>query len=127
MYGKLITIIERGMKMDNYRFSDYSVEQLRDLALEFKEKAQRAEQLGNVSEVEINLRKMQVALAYMLNPKDFHAGDVHRLKGDPGHTFKINYINGVFAWGHRINLLGEEYEKEEAIPISLLGEIVEDK
>lgn len=111
--------------MENYRFSDMSVEQLREEALKFKEKAQRAEQLGNISEVAINERKMQVAMAYMLNPKDFHAGDSHRLKGDPGHSFKINYINGVFAWGHRVNVLGEEYEKEEAIPISLLDERIE--
>ncbi|HLS34979.1 MAG TPA: YfhH family protein [Bacillota bacterium] len=110
--------------MSNYRFSDLSVEQLRQEAQKYKEKAQRAEQLGNISEVSINERKMQVALAYMLNPKDFHAGDVHRLKGDPGHKFKINYINGVFAWGHRINLLNETYEEEEAIPISLLDEVV---
>jgi len=38
----------------------------------------------------------------------------------------VNYINGVFAWGHRINLLDEVYEKEEAIPISLLGNTVKE-
>src|SRR5690625_7923119 len=64
---------KRGWKMSNYRFSDLSVEQLRQEAQKYKEKAQRAEQLGNISEVSINERKMQVALAYMLNPKDFHA------------------------------------------------------
>lgn len=106
-----------------YRFSDMSVEQLRKEAAKYKEKAQRAEQLGNVSEVAVNERKMQVAMAYMLNPEDFKADEIYELTGDPGHTFKINYINGVFAWGHRINLLDEYYE-EEAIPISLLGEKV---
>src|SRR5699024_4556558 len=99
----------------------------REEVLKFKEKAQRAEQLGNISEVAINERKMQVALAYMLNPKDFNAGDIHHLKGDPGHRFKINYINGVFAWCHRINRLGEKYEQAEAIPIYLLDQIVEEK
>lgn len=105
-----------------YRFSDLSVEQLREEAAIYKEKAQKAEQLGNMSEVAINERKMQVALAYMLNPEDYHAGDKHQMVGDPGHTFKINYVNGVFAWGHRINVLDEEYKEEEAIPISILGE-----
>lgn len=107
---------------ENYRFSDLSVEQLRTEAAKFKEKALKAEQLGNPSEVAIYERKMQVALAYTLNPDDFKPGDIYEIKGDPGHTFKINYINGVFAWGQRINLLGEIYEEEEALPISLLGE-----
>lgn len=109
----------------DYRYSDYSLEQLREEIGKFKEKALKAEQVGNVSEVAINERKMQVAMAYMLNPDDFQALDVHEMKGDPGHRFKINYINGVFAWGHRINLLDETYDKEEAIPISILGDRVE--
>src|SRR5699024_3579963 len=106
----------------NYRYSDYKIEQLRTEIGKLKEKAQKAELLGNISEVAINERKMQVALAYTLNPDDFKPNEIFELKGDPGHTFKINFINGVFAWGHRINLLDEFYEKEEAIPISLLGD-----
>lgn len=110
--------------MLDYRYSDYSIEQLRQEVGRLKEKAQKAEQLGNISEVAVNERKMQVAMAYMLNPEDFHPDDIHQIAGDPGHTFKINYINGVFAWGHRLNLLNEQYEKEEAVPISVLGEKV---
>lgn len=110
----------------NYRLSDLSVEQLRIEVGKFKEKAQKAEQLGNLSEVAINERKMQVALAYMLNPDDFLPGTTYKLKGDPGHTFIINYLDGIFAWGHRINLLDERY-KEEALPISLLGEAINEK
>ncbi|RDW20869.1 DUF1811 domain-containing protein [Oceanobacillus arenosus] len=105
----------------NYRYSDYSVEQLyREIGV-LKEKAQKAEQLGNVSEVQINERKMQVAMAYTMNPEAFKADEVYELKMEIGYTFKINYINGVFAWGQRINLLGEVYENVEALPISLLG------
>lgn len=113
--------------MRNYRYSDFSVEQLHKEISQLKEKALRAEQLGNISEVAVNERKMQVAMAYLLNPEEYYAGDVHELNGDPGHTFKINYINGVFAWGHRINLLHEVYEEEEALPISLLGDKVTKK
>lgn len=108
----------------DYRYSDYTVEQLRQEIGRLKEKALKAEQVGNISEVAVIERKMQVAMAYMLNPDDYHADDIHQINGDPGHKFKINYINGVFAWGHRINLLDEQYEKEEAIPISLLGDKV---
>lgn len=106
----------------NYRYSDYTIEQLRTEIGKLKEKAQKAEQLGNISEVAINERKMQVAIAYTLNPDAFKADETYELNGDPGHRFKINYINGVFAWGHRVNLLEEIYEKEEAIPISMLGD-----
>ncbi|MFD2628841.1 YfhH family protein [Oceanobacillus kapialis] len=112
---------------NNYRYSDYSIEQLRAEIGKLKEKAQKAEQLGNVSEVAVNERKMQVALAYTLNPQDFEKGRVYTLKTDPGYTFKIHYINGVFAWGNRINLLNEMNEQEEAIPISLLGDLVKEK
>ncbi|WP_067728743.1 YfhH family protein [Oceanobacillus damuensis] len=108
----------------NYRYSDYSIEQLHREIGQLKEKAQKAEQLGNISEVQVNERKMQVALAYTLNPDDFAADEIYQLKMEPGFTFKINYINGVFAWGHRINLLDELYEEEEALPISLLGKKV---
>lgn len=110
----------------NYRYSDLSIEQLRVEIGKLKEQAQKAEQLGNVSEVAVYERKMQVALAYTLNPGDFEADHIYELRTDPGHRFKINYINGVFAWGHRINLLNEIYEKEEAIPISLLGKKIMD-
>lgn len=112
--------------MKNYRYSDYTVEQLREELSKLKEKAMKAEQIGNISEAAINERKMQMLMSYMLNPQDYHSGDVHELHSDPGHTFKINYINGVFAWGHRINLLNETYETEEALPISLLGNKVKD-
>jgi len=110
--------------MNNYRYSDYTIEQLRTEVGKLKEKAQKAEQLGNISEVAIIERKMQLAMAYMLNPGDFEPDNIYEMPSDPGHTFKVNYINGVFAWGHRINLLDEVYENEEAVPISLLGNIV---
>lgn len=109
----------------DYRYSDYTVEQLREEVGKLKEKAQKAEQFGNISEVAINERKMQVAIAYMMNPDEFEAQKTYELRGDPGYKFKINYINGVFAWGHRVNLLDEVHEKEEALPISLLGDKIE--
>jgi len=108
----------------NFRYSDYSVEQLRDEIAKLKEKAQKAEQLGNISEVAVNERKMQVAVAYTMNPEDFEGGAKYELRTEPGFSFKVNYINGVFAWGHRIDLLGKQSEEEEALPISLLGQQV---
>lgn len=107
-------------------YSDYTIEQLRKELGKLKEESQKAEQLGEISRVEILERKIQMVASYMLNPSDFVSGNVHELNGDPGHTFKINFIDGMMAWGHRINLLGETYEKEEALPISLLGGLVKD-
>ncbi|WP_077624355.1 YfhH family protein [Sediminibacillus massiliensis] len=103
------------------RYSEYTVEELRDEVAKLKEKAQKAEQMGNVSEYAIYERKVQMAMAYMLNPEEFNSGEVYEIEEDPGHTFRINYINGVFAWGHRLNLLGQSLEKEEAVPLSVLG------
>lgn len=107
-----------------YRYSDYSVEQLREELGTLKEKALEAERLGKLSQLAINERKMQIVKSYMLNPADYLPNEVYELNGDPGHTFKINYVNGIMAWGQRINLLGEMYEKVEALPISLLGDKV---
>lgn len=113
--------------MMKYLYSDYTVEQLREEVGKLKEKLIKAEQLGEINKAEIYERKMQIASSYLLNPDDFKPNNVHRLNGDPGYTFKINYIDGVMAWGHRINLLGEMREKEEAIPIAMLGDKVTNK
>lgn len=108
------------------RYSDLTIEQLREELGKLKEKVQKAEQLGELHKVAINERKMQIVSSYMLSPDDFKAGDTHQLHGDPGYLFLINDIHGVMAWGYRINLLGEMNEEEEALPISLLGDIVKE-
>ncbi|HLT55680.1 MAG TPA: YfhH family protein [Bacillota bacterium] len=111
----------------NYLYSDLSVQDLYKEIRSLKEKAQKAEQMGNISEVAIYERKMQVAIAYTMNPEDFSPGEIYELKMEPGFRFKIEYINGVFAWGRRINLLNEVYETKEALPISLLGKKVKEE
>lgn len=104
------------------RYSDLTVEQLREQLGKLKEQVQKAEQLGEVQKVVIIERKMQMMASYLLHPEDFKPGIIYELKGDPGYTFIINYVEGVMAWGHRINLLGEQEEKETALPISILEE-----
>jgi|SRR5690625_888199 len=107
-----------------FRYSEYTVEQLREELADLKEKLQTAEQLGEVQKVSIYGRKMQIVASYMINPDEFKPDDIYTINGDPGYSFKINYINGVMAWGHRINLLNEMNEVEEALPIAMLGDIV---
>ncbi|WP_407272356.1 YfhH family protein [Radiobacillus sp. PE A8.2] len=107
------------------RYSEYTVEELREEVAKFKEKAQKAEQMGNINEVAVYQRKVQMAIAYTMNPEEFKKGETYEIEGDPGQTFIIRYINGVFAWGNRVNLLGQKYEDTEAIPISILGKKVQ--
>ncbi|HLS23582.1 MAG TPA: YfhH family protein [Pseudogracilibacillus sp.] len=106
-------------------YSDYTIEQLREELSQLIEKSQKAQQLGEVSKYEIYERKIQIVSSYMMNPDQFMPGEVYRLKGDPGYTFEINKVEGIMAWGHRINLLGQKVEQEEALPIALLEDKVE--
>lgn len=104
------------------RYSEYTQEELRSEIAELTEKAQKAEQLGMVNEFAVHERKIIMARSYMLNPSDFKAGETYEVDGDPGHTFYIEYMNGVFAWGYRQDNQGEKVSsEEEALPISMLG------
>src|SRR5699024_8358122 len=98
-YINIWKAIGRGMKMElnNYRYSDYSVEQLRAEVGKLKEKTLKAEQLGNISEARLYELNIEVGMAYMVSPADFHASDILEINGDPGHRFNIYYINGIFA------------------------------
>ena len=60
---------------------------------------------------------MSISQAYMLNQYDYKTVRMYELKTDPGQYFKVAYLNGVFAWGYRLNGDGAE----EGIPISLLN------
>ncbi|MBM7587098.1 hypothetical protein JOC86_003671 [Bacillus pakistanensis] len=98
------------------RYSELTEYQLKQEIAELKEKARKAEQLGIVNEFAVLERKALMAEAYLLDPNDFSAGEIYGIEGDPGTYFKIDYLNGVFAWGYRLGGDG----KEEALPISLL-------
>lgn len=106
----------------NIRYSDYTVEQLREEMGKVKEEMMKAEQLGEINKVAILERKMQMLGSYLLNPDEIEPGQIYELSGDPGYTFQVNFMEGVMAWGNRINLIGEKEVKETALPISLLGE-----
>ncbi|WP_042356743.1 YfhH family protein [Bacillus rubiinfantis] len=98
------------------RYSDMTEDELWKEISTLLEKARKAEQLGMVNEYAVLERKVQMAKAYLLNPDDFKAGEVYEIDGAPGEYFKIDYLNGVFAWGYRLNGDG----KQEALPISVL-------
>jgi hypothetical protein len=98
------------------RYSELTEFELHQEIAKLNEKARKAEQLGMVNEYAVLERKAIMAKAYLLDPADFKPGDIYEIDGDPGAYFKIDYLNGVFAWGYR--LAGTQ--KEEALPISML-------
>jgi len=98
------------------RYSEMTEHELNQEIATLTEKARKAEQMGMVNEYAVYERKIAMAKAYLLNPNDFKPGEIYEIAGDPGSFFKIRYLNGVFAWGYRLNGDGEE----EALPISLL-------
>jgi hypothetical protein len=90
--------------------------ELRQEIATLQEKARKAEQMGMVNEFAVLERKAIMARAYLLDPAWFKPGQIYEIEGAPGTFFKIDYINGVFAWGYRLNGDG----KDEALPISML-------
>ncbi|WP_046174827.1 YfhH family protein [Domibacillus indicus] len=99
------------------RYSEMSETELKEEIAQLREKARKAEQLGIINEFAVYERRVSMAQAYLINPDDFKPGRLYELKSDPGNYFKIEYLNGVFAWGYRLNGDG----KEEGLPISLLN------
>jgi hypothetical protein len=98
------------------RYSEMTKQELQQEIAALAEKARKAEQMGMVNEYAVYERKIAMAKAYLLNPNDFEPGEIYEIEGDPGEYFKVRYLKGVFAWGHRLKGSGEE----EALPISLL-------
>ncbi len=101
------------------RYSELSEHELRQEIATLQEKARKAEQLGRVNEFAVLERKVLMARAYLISPDSFEPGEIYELEGDPGQYFKIDYLNGVFAWGYRLKGDG----KEEAVPISMLRRV----
>ncbi|PLT31871.1 YfhH family protein [Peribacillus deserti] len=105
--------------MSEKRYSTLTAYELQQEINTLNEKARKAEQMGMVNEYAVLERKAAMAKAYLLNPDDFKPGELYEIEGAPGEYFKIQYLNGVFAWGYR--LTGSNHE--EALPISLLKEV----
>jgi hypothetical protein len=101
------------------RYSAMTEYELRQEIAQLQEKSRKAEQLGVVNEFAVLERKVIMAKAYLLNPDAYLPGEIYELEGDPGQYFKIDYINGIFAWGYRLTGTG----KEEALPISMLKKL----
>jgi hypothetical protein len=98
------------------RYSQLTDHELREEIAKLQEKARKAEQMGMINEFAVLERKIVMARAYLSDPNMFSPGEIYEIEGDPGSYFKIDYIEGVFAWGYRMGGNG----KDEALPISML-------
>lgn len=103
------------------RFSQMSEHEIRQEITLLNDKAKKAEQMGMINELAVYERKIVMAKSYLLDPDDFKRNEVYELNDGQDSLFKIDYMNGIFAWGHRV---GNEKE-EEAFPIALLVRKVE--
>lgn len=102
--------------MEEKRYSQLTRYELQQEIAALHEKARKAEQLGMVNEYAVLERKAIMAKSYLLNPDDFKPGEIYQIDGDPGAYYKIEYLNGIFAWGYRLS----GGRNEEALPISML-------
>lgn len=102
--------------MSDKRYSEMSTYEIQQEISVLNDKARKAEQLGMINEYAVLERKIVMAKSYLLNPSSYKPGEVYEIEGAPGQYFKIDYMNGVFAWGFRLGAS----EKEEALPISML-------
>lgn len=102
--------------MNRKKFSEMTEWELKEEIAKAREEARKAEQLGMTNRFAIMERKAAIAESYLLNPEDFQPGEIYAIKGMPNTYFRIDYVNGVMAWGYRLNNPG----KQEALPISLL-------
>ncbi|MGQ4668635.1 YfhH family protein [Metabacillus halosaccharovorans] len=98
------------------RYSEMTEYELKNEIAGLKEKARKAEQLGIINEFAVLERKITMAKSYLLDPDDYKPEEVYEIEGAPGESFKINYMNGIFAWGYRLS----SPDHEEALPISML-------
>lgn len=105
--------------MQEKRYSQMSAYELQQEISQLNEKARKAEQMGMVNEYAVLERKAIMAKAYLVEPGTIKENELYEVEGDPGVYFKVQYLNGVFAWGFRIGGKNEE----EALPISMLKEI----
>ncbi|PSL43644.1 uncharacterized protein DUF1811 [Salsuginibacillus halophilus] len=96
------------------RFSQMTMNELREEVGRLREEAIKAERQGRVSEFAVAQRKMTMAASYMLDPNEFQPGEVYLLDEEEA-TFQISYLNGIFAWGYR-----EGNHELEAVPIAIL-------
>jgi hypothetical protein len=107
------------MQQQEKRYSLMTTHELQQEISQLNEKARKAEQMGMVNEFAVLERKAIMAKAYLIDPSTIKENELYEIEGAPGTYFKVQYLNGVFAWGFRVGGSGDE----EALPISMLKDL----
>jgi hypothetical protein len=107
------------MQQQEKRYSQMSTYELQQEISQLNEKARKAEQMGMVNEFAVLERKAIMAKSYLIEPSTIKENELYEIEGAPGSYFKVQYLNGVFAWGFRV----DGNTDEEALPISMLKDL----
>jgi hypothetical protein len=107
------------MQQQEKRYSQMSTYELQQEISQLNEKARKAEQMGMVNEFAVLERKAIMAKSYLIDPSTIKENELYEIEGAPGSYFKVQYLNGVFAWGFRVG----GNTDEEALPISMLKDL----
>lgn len=100
-------------------YSEMNENELRSEVASLMEKARKAEQMGMISEYAVHQRKAVMVQSYLVDPESIKPGEMYRIEGDEGMFFQVDYLKGLFAWGHRLG--GEK--AIEALPIAMLKDV----
>ncbi len=98
--------------------SQLSRYELEMLATKLNEQKRKAEQHGNISEVEVIVRKIAIAESYLVDASRFERGKHYQI-ADEDRLFELHFVNGVMGWGHF-----EGTANEVALPLSVIGKEV---
>ena len=101
---------------EDKKFVEMTEYELNTVIADYREKMRKAEAIGILNEYEVYKRKALIAEAYLVDTSKIETGKVYGLIGETRSYFKVERINGVFAWGFRLK--GSKIE--EGIPVSLL-------
>lgn len=102
--------------MEQKKLSEMSEQELRHEIQTYKEKMRKAEMNGILNEYDVYQSKVIVAESYLVDRNQIELGRIYQLNDGSDQYFKVERLNGIFAWGFRI----KSSEPEEGLPIALL-------
>lgn len=81
-----------------------------------REQMRKAEMMGIENEYRVLERQVLIAESYQIDLSQIEQGKIYKVVSNEDHYFKVEKLNGVFAWGFYI----DGNERETGIPVSML-------